>query len=63
MTQHGATGVFDLTVAVSGSSCALEPTLSGIVVPLAVTNGKPQFGLALNTADAIQSAVFIVTKQ
>ena len=63
MVQHGATGVFDLTLAASGSGCTLETTLSGVVVPLAVTNGKPEFALELNTADGAETAVFIVTKQ
>ncbi len=62
LTPHGTTGVFDMTVAVSGG-CGLQATLVGAAIPLSVVDGKPQFALHLSTADATQTAVFIVAKQ
>ncbi len=63
LTPHGTTGIFDMTVTTGGTGCALQPTLAGVAIPLSVTSGHPQFALHLSTADATQTAVFVVTQQ
>jgi hypothetical protein len=60
LTQHGDTGVFDVVAEASG--CDLQPGLEGIVVPISVIDGVPTLAFQLNTADATQSAVFIVSR-
>ena len=60
LTQHGDTGVFD--VAAQASGCDLQPQLEGIVIALSVVDGVPQLAFELNTLDATQSAVFIVSR-
>jgi hypothetical protein len=60
LTQHGDTGVFDVVVEASG--CDLQPTLDGVVIPLSVVDGVPQLAFELNTADATQSVVFVVSR-
>jgi hypothetical protein len=60
LTQHGDTGVFDVVATASG--CGLQPAIEGIVVPLSVVDGVPQLAFELNTVDATQSVVFIVSR-
>lgn len=58
LAQYGSSGIFTTTVQASGADCALQPTLTGIVVPL----DDDTIALELDTADAAQSAVFIVSR-
>ena len=60
LTQYGDTGVFDVTATSTG--CVLQPGLEGIVVPISVVDGVPELAFQLNTADATQSVVFIVSR-
>ena len=60
LAQHGDTGVFDVVATASG--CDLQPNLDGIVLPISVVDGVPQLAFQLNTADATQSTVFIVSR-
>ena len=62
LVQHGATGVYDAQVTTSGSGCLLTTTLAGVATPLAYNAGKPEWALQLDSADNVQTAVFIVTK-
>lgn len=62
MARHGSTGIFDANVQTSGATCHLTASLKGIVTPLAVSNDLPQWGVQLNDASNVQTAVFIVTK-
>ena len=60
LTQHGDTGVFDVVATAGG--CDLQSDIEGIVVPLSVVDGVPQLAFELNTVDATQSVVFIVSR-
>jgi hypothetical protein len=60
LAQYGATGVF--TARVTASGCDLQSNLEGIVVPLSIVDGVPQLAFELNTVDARQSVVFIVSR-
>ena len=51
-------GVFDVAVETSGADCLLQPSLSGIAVPL----DDDTLAVELDTADANQSAVFILSR-
>ena len=62
LTPYQSTGVFRLTATTSGADCLLQPELSGIVTPLSVVDGVPQLAFQLDSADATQAAVFIVTR-
>jgi hypothetical protein len=62
LVQHGTTGIFDTQVDVSGVNCHLQSPLKGIVTPLALDNSLPTLGVQLNSADNVQTAVFIVKK-
>jgi hypothetical protein len=62
LVQHGVTGVFDLQVSTSGSGCALNATLKGVVTPMSMVGGLPKLGVQLDSDDNAQSAVFIITK-
>ena len=62
LTPYESTGIFTLTASTSGADCLLQPTLSGIVTPLSVVDGVPQLAFQLDSADATQAAVFIVTR-
>ena len=63
LVQHGTTGVYDARVGTSGSGCGFVPSLGGLATPLAYGGGKPTWALQLDSADNMQTAVFIVTKQ
>lgn len=63
LTQHEETGVFDVTVGVSGSICRLSSELRGIATPLSLINDKPAIAIQLNHTSNTETAVFIVTKQ
>lgn len=60
LAPHGDTGVFDVVAEAIG--CGLQSNLDGIVSPLSVVDGVPRLAFQLNTADATQSAVFVVSR-
>ena len=62
LVQHGVTGIFDTVVDVSGANCHLQSPLKGIVTPLSLNNNLPSLGVQLNSADNVQTAVFVVKK-
>lgn len=63
LTQHGQTGVFDVTAQTSGTGCNFSGALVGVVTPIAIAAGNiPTLAFQLDSADNAKSVVFVVTK-
>ncbi|KAF0811386.1 hypothetical protein IGB42_04152 [Andreprevotia sp. IGB-42] len=63
LVQYAATAVFEARAEATGASCKYTAPLLGLVTPLSVIDGKARLAFQLDTADDVQTAVFVVNKQ